>query len=704
MTQLPRLLNADFTERARVRPTAYSPTLQRRATSTAKLSLPQDVPVAMHDWFELFTPAGSAGLFRVTDIDDTVPTEIQYTLLHGIDTLSDSVWKAQTDYSGTCAGFLAALLAQQTAPLWQLGECDAAFAYKRSGINYDYLNDLLAEFMEDPRLNDYYLTYDFSTTPWTLNLKAAPEGVRAEFRLSRNVERCQVRRSDADQCTRLYLSVNTATTSGGVTTNSVVIRTYNNAAAQALYGVIEKTADIDTADVPDPDAWAADFMARRAHPAVQIQIDGLRLKDLTGLDWDESTLAALTRVALPAIAETLEERVESLSWPDPLRDARRVTVSLANRLPKFSDTIASRAKKTARAGAAARGAARGGASGKELEHWAQIVSKHAKAMDDTGITDLWETGIVLDAVTGATIYSLQQGYVSQYAAINVNSAAISAEVQRAEGAETGLSSRITQTATEISSEVTNRQNADNALSSRITQNAEAITSKVSAGDIASTINQTAQSVLIQASKINLEGYVTASELSATNANITNLTNGTTQASHLDGALISGTTVTARNTLVYRDDTIYKRTLHIGSVATLDVLAAGGNTSVDFAHYHAISASEGTGSNAGKILITLGDVQASEGSTNFNIAATQFYQDGVAAAFQQGTDNGAWNYAAFGATNTGTKSWASDSKSCVINVTVLDRNNRTYGPYEITVDTRKAYSDGWTKGFQDGSEA
>ena len=53
--------------------------------------------------------------------------------------------------------------------------------------------------------------------------------------------------------------------------------------------------------------------------------------------------------------------------------------------------------------------------------------------------------------------------------------------------------------------------------------------------------------------------------------------------------------------------------------------------IDLTHYHAITATEGTGTNAGKILITLGGPQTTEGSTNFNIAATQFYKNGVAAA-------------------------------------------------------------------------
>ena len=59
--------------------------------------------------------------------------------------------------------------------------------------------------------------------------------------------------------------------------------------------------------------------------------------------------------------------------------------------------------------------------------------------------------------------------------------------------------------------------------SSLTVMAGQIESKVSAGDIASTINQTAQSVLIQASKIDLDGYVTADYLAANTITVHGLT-------------------------------------------------------------------------------------------------------------------------------------------------------------------------------------
>lgn len=67
-------------------------------------------------------------------------------------------------------------------------------------------------------------------------------------------------------------------------------------------------------------------------------------------------------------------------------------------------------------------------------------------------------------------------------------------------AETAIS-RITVAENSITSEVSRAKSAESTLSSRITQTETEIESKVSAGEIASSINQTAQSVKINASKL-----------------------------------------------------------------------------------------------------------------------------------------------------------------------------------------------------------
>ena len=181
----------------------------------------------------------------------------------------------------------------------------------------------------------------------------------------------------------------------------------------------------------------------------------------------------------------------------------------------------------------------------------------------------------------------------------------------------GLQSSITQTASQIRSEVSDTRNN---LQSSITQNANQISLKVSKGDIASTINQTAQSVLISASKINLQGYVTASELDAEKARFDNLTAGTTTATALKATLLQA------NSNFNLSGTNYAgRTLKIGSVVSATVLSSA-SAAVDFDHYHSITISE----SDGVITITTGKARASADTKNFNIAGTAFYTNAMSA--------------------------------------------------------------------------
>lgn len=101
----------------------------------------------------------------------------------------------------------------------------------------------------------------------------------------------------------------------------------------------------------------------------------------------------------------------------------------------------------------------------------------------------------------------------------------------------GLNSEITQTADTINQRITNETSG---LSSRITQNADKISivvddqNNIKTASIVLGINsQTGSYVKISADTINLSGYVTASDLSATNARIDNLVSGSTQANYLN---------------------------------------------------------------------------------------------------------------------------------------------------------------------------
>lgn len=175
---------------------------------------------------------------------------------------------------------------------------------------------------------------------------------------------------------------------------------------------------------------------------------------------------------------------------------------------------------------------------------------------------------------------------------------ISASVTDGNSAAASLliqANRITQKVTDIQKET----------SASFEVMADSINAKVAKGTVISEINQTAEAVKISAQKINLEGYVTASELAALNAQISNLTAGITTASwiraqNLDASIMAdikamrldGKTLGwRRQTFVTSAGTLSqsKRFLNImladGSTTQLDIvtnvsLSGGGTTTLE----------------------------------------------------------------------------------------------------------------------------
>ena len=88
-----------------------------------------------------------------------------------------------------------------------------------------------------------------------------------------------------------------------------------------------------------------------------------------------------------------------------------------------------------------------------------------------------------------------------------------------------------------------KRNFDTKTSVMLTSNG--LTSKVSAGDIASTINQTAQSVLIDAQKINLNGYLTVTDVGDSGSTVisgSRITTGSLSADRVTGGTLSGSRI------------------------------------------------------------------------------------------------------------------------------------------------------------------
>ena len=409
----PELLTSSLTVSKMLHPSKGSLKLQMSDVSEATLTLEDKAEtIPMHGWVKIYNQFGFVGIFRRTSREQTVATDNNYTLRHGIDILQDSVWDDETEFSGTHAQFLTALLNKQTQLIngvkpWALGTCADTSTIKKD-INYDNLLDLFKSAAEES--GNYYYTYDQTTWPWTVNLVAKPSAVASEFRLDRNIDRCRINDNDSELCTRLLLNVNAMEededleddTGISVDQNKSTVITYRNTAAEAIYGVITKTADIDIEGslpeapgdpCPEADAWAADFMARRSAPKLQIEIDGQVLKQITNSDWDESKIGTKVQVALPEYAQAIAERCVTVSYPELFRLPDKVTVSLANAYPTYSKATRNTESTISNLSKGYRSSSRK----------AESFDQHFKVTDDTGKV-LKQAGMHLDA-DGLLVYA-----------------------------------------------------------------------------------------------------------------------------------------------------------------------------------------------------------------------------------------------------------------------------------------------------------
>ena len=158
-------------------------------------------------------------------------------------------------------------------------------------------------------------------------------------------------------------------------------------------------------------------------------------------------------------------------------------------------------------------------------------------------------------------------------------------------------------------------------------------------------------VTIDADKINLTGYVTATALDTRMANVDTLfTQAGYAGSIAANSMAVSTSLTAStvyaDSFVFRDtgtsgggDTIHARPVQLfasGYVSDITALAIGTASTMDLRHYHDIDIEEVTsGANAGKMQVTLGSAVSTSDTTDhiafFNIADTTTCQNLVSAA-------------------------------------------------------------------------
>lgn len=239
-----------------------------------------------------------------------------------------------------------------------------------------------------------------------------------------------------------------------------------------------------------------------------------------------------------------------------------------------------------------------------------------------------------------------------YSKITQNATDISAEIGRATGAENTLGSRITQTETGITTLVTktgvNSLGANETLYSQISQNASSISTivskaginslgqnetlysliqqnagaialKVSQGNVATQLAVEVGNVSITGGNLYVDGMITASNLAAQIA--------TLQALSIPGVLYVTGAASFSEDVTFGDAVV-------GPGAQFTTLYFGPGGAYDA--QDAIASIGPATASGGQISIPFSTFGGTQSSVNFNIADTQFYQNGVSAAFDSVT--------------------------------------------------------------------
>ena len=544
-------------------------------TSTASLTLSDRAPVlSVGNWLQMEDGPAGGIVWRVKSIDTQYDTNTRTVQLeHIISALKDRLMFGETktkDISGGenagCRQTVNYILAYQSD--WILGDIE----YNDSNP-YSFNGDDLFASIEtvSSSLDSCIWEYGFDSYPFRLYIRRMDDTVHSEMRMDRNIKTLRKTIDRSRMYTRHY----------PIGKDDLHISGDYVSANENIYGVICKVETDQSKDTEGKlRAWAQERLKKHCEPFVTVTISGLDLEESTGEPLDTFTIGKICRVPLPEFSTQINERVTKLSYTDIINDPMTVTVTLANELQDVASIIRQQESASARGGRA--GAKKAG----EDHAWFVDTEEHvglvAEAVAGPGADKDWsrvasifvdgqgihqrvvytenelvthetqidanEKQILLEAVNRenadnalsgritvqadritAEVTNRQNGDSILQGRINVQADRITQEVRERQGADTDLSGRITVTAREIRQEVTDTENR---LSARIKVNSDEIELKVNKNGVVSAINQTAEEVKIQASKINLSGYVTASQLAATQADIDNLMTGKTTASKI----------------------------------------------------------------------------------------------------------------------------------------------------------------------------
>lgn len=327
----PRLLNSTGKIQRSLYPINVSITLRSTPLSTATITLPKDEYLPARGFVELFTPYGSAGVFRVRSPHDAYGNETTTAELESaIAEVGDYLVKDEISKMMAATTAVQTLFKHYKGTRWKLGSVSALGTGKVAvEAKYTRVLDAILSVLEQKP--NCILAFDYTTYPWTLSVVAKGTTVTAEGRLERNVNYAQITYDDTDLCTRAYYQTYTTGSSG--TTGKW---TYKDANTKSKYGIVEKklstSSDLTASEIG---TLVDTYLAEHKEPRISIDIDAEELSAVTGESIDKFTIGKLFRLVIPEYKVVVEKNITEVTWQDVYGNPKDVQIKLG----KPEDTV-----------------------------------------------------------------------------------------------------------------------------------------------------------------------------------------------------------------------------------------------------------------------------------------------------------------------------------------------------------------------------
>lgn len=508
--------------------------LNIRERETTATITPADMEgIQLKSWMMDDTNPGKGIVYRVRDIDQNFNTDTyQVQLEHIISTLKDDILFGEIkteDLAGkkgattvTAKKAVQYVLARQND--WVLGEFDYTDSnpYKFDG---ETLFDAIGKVTDS--LEDSIWTYDLSVYPFKLNIKRASDAVGTELRAGRNLRTLKKKISKVGMYTRFY----------PIGKDDLHLPGAGHADRNTeKYGIISKTETDQSLDtVAELKRWAEEQLAKHAEPIVNIDVEGVELADATGVSLDGIQICRKCRIPLPDFGTEMTERITGIDYQEKIRQPEVFRATLASNRKDVTKVIAEFMKKSGGGGrAAAREAKERTAWILDTEDKVGLCAKGIVGVDDDGNPNWWRlTNLIVDENgLDSSVQAVKDGLVTAETRIKQTEHAIELEAKRASKEEGNLRASIK-------------------------VQADKIELKVSKDDIISSINQTPESISINAARINLTGYTTMTQFNALSGTVDGiLAAGTFGANKITSTQINATgTLAASSTFNYKGHTI-----------------------------------------------------------------------------------------------------------------------------------------------------